>query len=389
MAREKTDRSRSEPTGAAAAAPLPAGVKLLRTLEGHTGAVRSVAFDPREGSTLASGSVDKTVKLWEVASGKLLRTLEGHTGWIDRVAFSPDGRLMASKSYDHKIRLWNCDSWETITVIPAPTFPDWIPALAFHPTLPLLATAGSAPDTPEYKRCRLIHVYELDYDVLLPRGVGFQPAISETEREAGSLPHKTVHYVNAKVVLLGDSGVGKSGLGLVLNGQPYKETDSTAGRFVSTFDSREVVLDANRKQTRETLLWDMAGQPGYRVINQLHLNEVAVALVVFDARSETDPLAGVRHWGRALRLAQQRQGAQAVPTKTLLVSARNDRGGVSVSKERLDSRNCWTPMLRRWSTRPRTSRTGWGRSRKTRRWPASSSCPASSGSASVVRSSCC
>ena len=50
--------------------------KLLRTLEGHK-RVMSVAFDP-QGGTLASGSDDKTVKLWEARSGKLLRTLEGH-----------------------------------------------------------------------------------------------------------------------------------------------------------------------------------------------------------------------------------------------------------------------------------------------------------------------
>ncbi len=73
------------------------------------------------------------------------------------------------------------------------------------------------------------------------------------------------------------------------------------------------------------------------MIHQLHLNEVAVALVVFDARSEIDPLAGVRHWERALRLAQQRQGPSAVPMNKFLVSARVDRGTVSVSKERLES----------------------------------------------------
>ena len=80
-----------------------------------------------------------------------------------------------------------------------------------------------------------------------------------------------------------------------------------------------------------------SGWAGYRVIHQLHLNEVAVALVVFDARSETDPLAGVRHWERALRLAQERQGNAAVPMKKFLVSARNDRGGVSVSKDRIQA----------------------------------------------------
>jgi len=81
----------------------------------------------------------------------------------------------------------------------------------------------------------------------------------------------------------------------------------------------------------------LAGQPGYRVIHQLHLNEVAVALVVFDARSETDPLAGVRHWERALRLARQRQGTSGVPMRKFLVSARNDRGGVSIGDDRLQA----------------------------------------------------
>jgi len=59
-------------------------------------------------------------------------------------------RLFASKSDDHTIRLWSCETWETVAVIPAQKKPEdgWIPALAFHPMLPLLATAGSAPDAP-------------------------------------------------------------------------------------------------------------------------------------------------------------------------------------------------------------------------------------------------
>ncbi len=294
--------------------------KLLRTLEGHKRHIRSVAFDPHR-RMLASGSQDNTVKLWEADSRKLLRTLEGHTSEIEVIAFSPNWPLLASKSRDDTIRIWSCETWETVAVIPKSTHRSWLPALAFHPTLPLLATAGSAPDTPEEERCQLIHLWELDLDVLL----------------GGQAAAPTVHYVNAKVVLVGDTGVGKSGLSLVLNSEPFDATESTPGRHVWTLDSREVVLDANRKQTRETLLWDLAGQPGYRVIHQLHLNEVSVALVVFDARSETDPLAGVRHWERALRLAHQRQGAQSVPMKKFLVSARSDRGTVSVSKERLES----------------------------------------------------
>jgi GTPase SAR1 family protein len=123
----------------------------------------------------------------------------------------------------------------------------------------------------------------------------------------------------------------------VLTGQPFVPTESTHGRHVWTFDDREVELDNQRKENRQTLLWDLAGQPGYRLIHQLHLNEVAVALVLFDARSETDPFAGVYHWDRALRQAQLVQGNSAPPLKKFLVAARTDRGGRSVSLERIES----------------------------------------------------
>lgn len=65
---------------------LPPGVKLLHTFEGHVGAITSLAFDPH-GEILASGSKDRTVKLWEVKSGKLLRSLTGHGLAVTSVAF--------------------------------------------------------------------------------------------------------------------------------------------------------------------------------------------------------------------------------------------------------------------------------------------------------------
>ena len=80
------------------------------------------------------------------------------------------------------------------------------------------------------------------------------------------------------------------------------------------------------------LLWDLAGQPGYRIVHQLHLGDGAVALIVFDSRSETSPLAGVGYWARALRHAQAVHGEEM---PVYLVGARTDRGVVSVSDERI------------------------------------------------------
>ena len=79
---------------------------VLRTLSGHTGRVNSVAFSP-DGKILASGSADSTIKLWDAATGGELRTLSGHTRSVLSVAFSPDGRLLASGSEDKTIKLWN------------------------------------------------------------------------------------------------------------------------------------------------------------------------------------------------------------------------------------------------------------------------------------------
>src|SRR5437588_10860356 len=86
---------------------IPAQEPRLRTkLKGHTGDVASLAYSPN-GKTLASGGLDFTVKLWDVAAAKERATLKGHTNSVRSVAYSPDGTILASASDDETIKLWD------------------------------------------------------------------------------------------------------------------------------------------------------------------------------------------------------------------------------------------------------------------------------------------
>ena len=69
----------------------------IRTLKGHTDVVFAVSFSP-DGQMVATGSKDATIKLWDARTGALVRTLEGHTSWVRNLAFSPDGTQIVSGS---------------------------------------------------------------------------------------------------------------------------------------------------------------------------------------------------------------------------------------------------------------------------------------------------
>lgn len=274
------------------------------------------------GEWLAAGGRN-AVDLLDVKTGANVIRLEGHTSNIESVTFSSDGRLLASRGNtpDNTVRLWRCDTWEPVAVITEAASGHWPPGISFHPQRPILATLGEQDS--------IVRIWELDTDVLLRRVRKAPPRA------------QAVHHTTAKIVLVGDSGAGKTGLGWRLAHGDFKEHSSTHGQQFWVLDQ----LAARRRDRTEceAILWDLAGQPDYRLTHALFLNDADLALLLFDPTDSRDPLHGVEFWLRQLRGSIEAgeadesrdaaQGRRQCPT--ILVGGRTDRGGARLTQEEL------------------------------------------------------
>lgn len=298
----------------------------IKSLSGFTQGNYAIAWLRREaGDLLVAGGDDRAIYVWDVESGRLVTRLEGSLSNIESLTFSYDGRLLASRAnaQDGFVRLWRCDTWENVALIPQRASGHWPAGIAFHPKLPLLATL--------HKQDSTVQIWEVDFDHLL-----------NTRPRAAARP-KVVQHTTAKVVLVGDSGVGKTGLGWRIAHGRFKEHSSTHGQ-------QFWVLDQLRKHRPdgtecEAILWDLAGQPDYRLTHALFLNDADLALLLFDPTDSRDPLHGVEFWlkqlkgGHAVTPPGPEAGPddQQVTCPVILVGGRTDRGEARLTQDELDA----------------------------------------------------
>ncbi|HKQ77659.1 MAG TPA: TIR domain-containing protein [Blastocatellia bacterium] len=234
------------------------------------------------------------------------KVLKGHKAPVRSVAVTADGRRIVSGSDDNTVRVWEVESGRRLARLEGHT--NWVLGVAVM-TDGRRIVSGSDDKT--------VRVWDLPVD-------------EQAAREAGAS-----RYTNAKVLLAGDSGVGKSGLALRLTEDRFESTISTDGAMVTRVTDEwatqlKLPHDANTRDIeREIWLWDFAGQADYRLVHQLFMDETALAALVFNPQAE-NPFEGLGQWDHDLQRAARR------PFKKLLVAGRCDRGGLMVSRESVE-----------------------------------------------------
>jgi small GTP-binding protein len=206
-----------------------------------------------------------------VESGLCLRVLEGHIGTVQIVAWNADGRRAFSGDIKGGIRVW--DLSEFVAEARAPK-----------------AAAPAVPRAPDQ-----------------------------------------VQYTNAKVLLVGESGAGKTGLSKRLALNDWEPSDSTVGAWATQWKLPvSSNADGGDGVEREIWLWDFGGQADQRLIHQLYMDETALAVLVFDGQKE-DLFETLGQWDRDLTRASRN------PFAKLLVAGRVDAGGLRVSRSQVEA----------------------------------------------------
>jgi len=286
--------------------------QLLSTLKGRSGVVNCVSWS-NDGQRIASASDGNAVRIWDAQSGQLLRTLEGHASYVNCVSWSNDGQRIASGSSDNTVRIWDVATGNCLSKARAAGSAYALLDVAFIPVGPVQSSFGfTALNDPD------IVVQVIDAQAIV------------------AVPAQVTQIVSAKIVLVGESNVGKSYLAhRIATGKPPEEgaIQSTHGMKFWPLEPEQLHPDARASdgQRRDIVLWDMGGQEEYRLIHQLFLHDTTVALLLLDPTRGATAFKEIETWNKYLE--KQLRGRGAVK---LLVGARLDQASDVVDRQALN-----------------------------------------------------
>lgn len=276
--------------------------KCVHELTGHTGVVYSVALNA-DASRAISGAWDKTVRYWDLDRGQCLMVLEGHTANVFSVALSGDGRHALSSGADSTVRLWDLQSGRCLAVLKG------------HKAK-VFSVAWSSDQRYAFSGDYAANVTFWDLSEFFQGSPGnalYAPA--------------QILYTNAKVLLVGDSSAGKTGLSMRLGKDDWQPSDSTVGVWATQW---KLPVASKDGVEREVWLWDFGGQADQRLIHQLYMDEAAMAVLVFDGQRD-DVMETLGQWDRDL----SRGSGQNL--SKLLVAARIDAGGLRIGRDTFEA----------------------------------------------------
>jgi len=271
----------------------------LRTAAFTISAATSIGIDD-DGTTVLVGSADGLIQIIDVPVSRCVGYLEGHKGSISVITFVVDAHTAMSASHDGSVRLWKLDSGTCLVELIGSAGP-----------LVCMAATANAEVVFASSHTGALCVWQVDL-----------PKTTDTVVAEAAL-----RYTNAKVLLVGESGVGKSALAHRLVHDAFVATSSTDGTWATQM--KLPIMDGQTALEREIWLWDFAGQADYRLIHQLFFDETALAVLVFNPQSE-DPFDSLAQWDNDLLRAAKR------PYQKLLVAGRVDRGRLMVSQKDVD-----------------------------------------------------
>jgi small GTP-binding protein len=271
----------------------------IRVFEGHTESIWSVAWTPDQRHILTGGE-DRTMRLWDAESGKCLRVFEGHQDSIRSITVAADSRRVLTCSYDKTIRLWDLANGRCLRVFEGHRS-HGRPGISWSIDQ-RYAISGDADG--------LVCTWDLS---------------GTADETLEPVTRGQTQYTNAKVLLIGESGAGKTGLSKALAGHKWTPSDSTIGAWATQW---KLNADSSDGVEREIWLWDFGGQADQRLIHQLYMEDAALAALVFDGQ-KANLFETLGQWDRDLSRASSKT------FEKLLVAGRVDAGGLRVSRERV------------------------------------------------------